>query len=109
MVLSFATWKSLPNKGTPTDASLEHIFCHDIISKDYKLVRTCLSHDAQLNESIYGAVARVLTIDLMRLLIPAGLDVNHQNDRTAAYVSMTASGQTSNSPDSYLSTARIQI
>lgn len=64
-----ATWKSLLNKGTPTNASLEHILCRAIVSKDYDLVRTCLSHGAQLNEWVYGAVVRGLTIDLMRLLI----------------------------------------
>lgn len=29
----------------------------------------------------------------MRLLIPAGLNVNHQNNRTGGYVAMAASGR----------------
>lgn len=88
-----AEWKSLLDKGAPTDASLEHILCRAIVSKDYELVKTCLSHGAQLNDWVYGAAVRGLIIDLMRLLIQAGLDVNHQNDRTGGYVAMTASGR----------------
>lgn len=84
-------WRSLLDEGAPTDASLEHILCRAIVSKDYDLVQTCLSHNAQLNDWVYGAVVCGLTIDLMRIFIPAGLDVNYQNDRTGGYVAMTAS------------------
>lgn len=100
-------WKSLIDQGKSTDSSAEHILCRAIISKDHDLVQTCLSHGAQLNNWVYGAVVQGLTIELMRLLIPAGLNVNCQNDRTGRYVTMTASSGNSNSPNSYSSTARI--
>ena len=88
-------WKLLldcqnPVLGEP-QPSLEHILCRAIMSKDYTLVRACISHGARLNDWVYGAVSQAMSLELLQILVPAGLDVNHKEDRIGGYIAATAS------------------
>lgn len=67
--------------------SLEYILCRAIFSKDYNLVKVCLSHGAELNSWVHESVGRgCLSMELMQILIPAGLDVNYNVDRLGGYL-----------------------
>lgn len=88
-------WKSLLDNGecVPGDLqpSLGHILCRAIMSKDYDLVQACISHGANLDDWVHGAVSRTLTLELLQILVPAGLDVNHKEDRAGGFVARAAS------------------
>lgn len=66
--------------------TLEHILCRAIFSYDFDLIRTCLSKGAKLNCWVHESVGSRLSIDLMKILIPAGLDVNYNLDRQGYYI-----------------------
>ena len=68
--------------------TLEHILCQAIFSHDFDLVRACLSKGAKLDCWVHESVEACLSIDLMEILIPAGLDVNYNLGRQGYYVTM---------------------
>lgn len=88
-------WKSLLDCQNPvldeSQLSLEQIMCRAIRGKDYTLVRDCISHGAKLNDWVYGAVSQAMSLELLQVLVPAGLDVNHKEDRLGGYIAATAS------------------
>ena len=68
--------------------TLEHILCRAIFSHDFDLVRACLSKGVKLDCWVHESVGACLSIDLMEILIPAGLDVNYNLGRQGYYVTM---------------------
>lgn len=88
-------WKSLLDRQNPvlgeSQLSLEHILCRAIMSKDYTLVQACISHGARLNDWVHSAVSQAMSLELLQILVPAGLDVNHKEDRVGGYIAATAS------------------
>merc|ERR1712187_240736 len=57
--------------------TLEHILCRAIFSHDFDLVQICLSKGVELDCWVHESVGSCLSIDLMELLVPAGLDGNY--------------------------------
>lgn len=86
-----AQWKSALDDSTScpeSRPSLEHILCRAIFSNDFDLVRTCLPKGVELDCWVHESVGSRLSIDLMEILIPAGLDVNFNLGRQGRYVTI---------------------
>ncbi|KAF5859814.1 hypothetical protein ETB97_002423 [Aspergillus alliaceus] len=93
-----AYWKSILNdaaapKGS-TD-SVEHILCRAIFSRDIELIQLCLSHGAKLDCWVHESIGLNCTLELMRIFIPAGLDVNYNVDRLGGYLTLAIRGEDS--------------
>ncbi|KAE8379710.1 ankyrin [Aspergillus bertholletiae] len=82
-------WKAMI-EGTLTPPepapSLEHILCRAIFSKDMDLIQTCLSRGAKLDDWVHESVGRNLSLALLQVLVPAGLNVNYNADRLGGYL-----------------------
>lgn len=86
-----AQWKSALDGSvshSEPHPTLEHILCRAIFSHDFDLVQICLSKGVELDCWVHESVGSCLSIDLMELLVPAGLDVNYNLGRQGYYVTI---------------------
>ncbi|PKY07529.1 ankyrin [Aspergillus campestris IBT 28561] len=86
-----AQWKSALEGSTPNPelpVTLEHILCRAILSHDFDLVRACLSKEVELNSWVHESVGMRLSLDLVEILMPAGLDVNYNLGRQGYYITI---------------------
>lgn len=83
-----AEWKSALNNNTPHPESTEHILYRAIHSNDNDLIRTCLSKSPELDCWVHESVGSCLSIELLGILLPAGLDVNYNLGLPGRYLTL---------------------